>query len=157
MFTWSQPNCAGTQPRSRHRHTATALPNDSIVIWGGIGGGNSVHLFETTSSTWYEPAVAGVQPVARYGHEAVLIGMYLASSPIIYYYYYYYYYYFHVHLCLDFICLPEQSLFFFGGHDGRKSLDDMWELELTTMQWQQCSVSGKVLYACFFLKSFLVA
>ena len=38
----------------------------------------------------------------------------------------------------------EQSVVVVGGHDGTKSLDDVWELDLTTMTWRNPQISGMV-------------
>ncbi len=73
-MTWNQPATSGTTPRARYRHSATALPNDTLLIWGGIGGGTEVFIFETSSNTWVCPKTSGSPPTDRYNHTAALIG-----------------------------------------------------------------------------------
>ncbi len=45
-MTWTKPVTHGTTPSPRSRHTATAVgPN--MVIFGGVGGGNDIHVLES--------------------------------------------------------------------------------------------------------------
>jgi hypothetical protein len=59
-------------PSPRSRHSATAVgPN--MVVFGGVGGGNELHILETDTLTWYLPKVSGEPPLPRFGHSATLV------------------------------------------------------------------------------------
>lgn len=107
---WTQPPCAGTPPSTRSKHCAVPLKNDSLFVWGGIGGGNEIYLLETASLTWHIPPSNGTAPSPRYGHSGILV---------------------------------DQSIFIVGGHDGRKVVDDVWELDIVTMTWFPTTLTGK--------------
>ena len=83
---WYQPTTHGNVPNARQRHIAIGLPNQSLLIWGGIGGGNAPCILEVASMTWfdmknqseksiYSSTVDGENvPTARWGHSAVVVG-----------------------------------------------------------------------------------
>lgn len=70
---WSLPSCSGTIPKPRHSHCAASLPNATLMVFGGIGGGNELYMLETMSMTWFVAKAAGSAPSPRFGLSAVLV------------------------------------------------------------------------------------
>ena len=79
---WTVPSCAGTIPKPRYEHTTSALPNEALMVWGGIGGGNDIYMLETSSLTWFQAKVNGTPPPPRFSHSAVVIGAPHQSNPV---------------------------------------------------------------------------
>jgi hypothetical protein len=150
-MAWIQPNCSGTIPKPRHKHCSVALPNDVLFIWGGIGGGSEVYMFETFTQTWFQARVTGNAPSPRWGHSAVLVGEFFSLSitfvisPQ------------DLKIKIYFVVVSEQSLFIIGGHDGQQALSDVYELDLTSMLWIRSKISGQVILNCNFHWSFLLS
>ena len=59
----------------RSRHTAVRY-NTSIIIFGGVRGGNDVMIFDTVSKSWQSKSSAGAiqAPSPRFGHCSITIG-----------------------------------------------------------------------------------
>lgn len=112
-LTWDKPLVYGTLPSPRARHTATAV-GTNLVVFGGVGGGNELHILETDNATWYIPKVGGEPPPPRFGHTATLVDSALDQS---------------------------RKLYIFGGHDGRKSLSDLYLFDTDSMSWSRVSYS----------------
>lgn len=114
-MTWEKPVVYGTLPSPRARHTATAV-GANLVVFGGVGGGNELHILETDNATWYVPKVTGEAPPPRFGHTATLV-----DSP------------------LD----QSRKIYIFGGHDGRKSLSDLYLFDTESMSWARANHGGR--------------
>jgi hypothetical protein len=91
---WSSPKIDGMPPKPRSYHTATAVGNNKIVVFGGNNKTscfNTVHVLEATLSSandgdnssadaaptctwkWSNPTVKGKAPFPRTGHTATLL------------------------------------------------------------------------------------
>eukprot|EP00301_Raphidiophrys_heterophryoidea_P002815 c11300_g1_i2.p1 GENE.c11300_g1_i2~~c11300_g1_i2.p1 ORF type:complete len:1154 (-),score=303.16 c11300_g1_i2:140-3601(-) len=105
---WSHKECSGKLPRPRHHHSTVVLPNLSLLVWGGIGGGDTVSILDISSFTWFTVAVKAGEgtediPSARWGHTSVRLG---------------------------------QMVIMIGGHDGKQALNEVWQLDLSLMTWR---------------------
>ena len=87
-----------------------------MVIFGGVGGGNELHILETDTLTWYVPKVTGEPPLPRFGHSATLVESAADQS---------------------------RKIYIFGGHDGRRSLSDLHMFDTESMNWSKAAVSGR--------------
>ena len=105
----------GTLPSPRSRHSATAL-GTNMVVFGGVGGGNDLHILETDTLTWYIPKVGGEPPLPRFGHTATLVESKADQT---------------------------RKLYIFGGHDGRRSQADLHIFDTEAMTWSKAAVSGR--------------
>lgn len=87
-WKWTLAKTQGVSPKPRSYHTATALPDQRIVIFGGNDANasfNSVHLLQqipvdnTADSVgdkcwrWTNPTCQGTLPSPRTGHSATLL------------------------------------------------------------------------------------
>mmetsp|Transcript_37988 Transcript_37988/g.82650 ORF Transcript_37988/g.82650 Transcript_37988/m.82650 type:complete len:782 (-) Transcript_37988:521-2866(-) len=81
-WKWSVPKIAGSAPRPRSYHTATAVGashgRSRLVIFGGNDEAESfdtVHVLDASNSkmSWFHPVVSGTAPSARSGHIATLL------------------------------------------------------------------------------------
>lgn len=97
-WKWRTPKMQGAAPKPRSYHTATALPDNRVVIFGGNDATQSfatVHVLETSPSStegssttggdgteaghsnnkwqWTHPKVMGQAPTSRTGHSATLL------------------------------------------------------------------------------------
>ncbi len=114
-MTWDKPVVHGQLPSPRSRHSATAV-GANMVVFGGVGGGNELHILETDTLTWYLPKVSGEPPLPRFGHSATLVESAVDQS---------------------------RKIYFFGGHDGRRSLSDLHMFDTESMNWSKAAVSGR--------------
>jgi hypothetical protein len=91
-WKWRTPKIQGAAPKPRSYHTATALPDNRVVVFGGNDATQSfatVHVLETSPSStdgggteanhsntkwqWTHPKVMGQAPASRTGHSATLL------------------------------------------------------------------------------------
>ena len=81
-WKWTNPKIAGSAPRPRSYHSATAVGGSSgrsrLVIFGGNDDAesfNTVHVLDASNSklSWFHPVVSGTPPSARSGHTATLL------------------------------------------------------------------------------------
>jgi hypothetical protein len=91
-WKWRTPKIQGAAPKPRSYHTATALPDNRVVVFGGNDATQSfatVHVLETSPSStdgggteanhsntkwqWTHPKVMGQAPANRTGHSATLL------------------------------------------------------------------------------------
>jgi hypothetical protein len=87
-WKWSIAKVQGVPPKPRSYHTATALPDDRIVIFGGNNADtsfNSVHVLQQINDEnshsidnnkcwrWTNPTCHGILPSPRTGHSATLL------------------------------------------------------------------------------------
>ena len=81
-WKWTNPKIAGSAPRPRSYHSATAVGGSSgrsrLVIFGGNDESesfNTVHVLDASNSklSWFHPVVSGTPPSARSGHTATLL------------------------------------------------------------------------------------
>ena len=80
-WKWRTPKIQGDAPKPRSYHSATALGDNRVVVFGGNDATSSfatVHVLETASSEdgkwqWTHPKVVGYTPCNRTGHSAILL------------------------------------------------------------------------------------
>jgi hypothetical protein len=91
-WKWRTPKIQGAAPKPRSYHTATALPDNRVVVFGGNDATQSfatVHVLETSPSNtdgggaeanhsntkwqWTHPKCMGQAPASRTGHSATLL------------------------------------------------------------------------------------
>lgn len=87
-----------------------------MVVFGGVGGGNELHILETDTQSWYVPKIGGEPPLPRFGHTATLVD---SSSD------------------------QSRKIYSFGGHDGRRSLSDLHIFDTESMNWSKAAISGR--------------
>ena len=117
-FAWTRISSATAPPSPRFGHSAVLVGNH-IVIFGGNDGQRSfdeLWLFSVPSMTWQRPRTAGPPPSPRYNHSCEL--------------------------------LPDGRLMVFAGYASgagveQKYLDDVKELDTTTMCWSRPRVTGE--------------
>lgn len=114
-MVWDKPVVHGTLPSSRSRHTATVV-GANMVVFGGVGGGNDLHILEADTMTWYVPKVGGEPPLPRFGHTCDLVESRADLS---------------------------RRLFFFGGHNGHRSLSDLYVFDTEGMSWTRANTAGR--------------
>ena len=75
---WFPGFTTGEAPEPRVGHTATALQNGNLLVFGGMMEAekylNDVHVLDPSLFNWYRPAVKGAPPKGRYHHSAVRVG-----------------------------------------------------------------------------------
>lgn len=74
VYSWFKPLIRGAPPKARSYHTATAMADGKIVVFGGNGASKSfreVYYLDTETWTWHEPETSGDLPRSRTGHSAV--------------------------------------------------------------------------------------
>ena len=75
---WFPGFTTGEAPEPRVGHTATALQNGNLLVFGGMTEAekylNDVHVLDPSLFNWYRPAVKGAPPKGRYHHSAVRVG-----------------------------------------------------------------------------------
>lgn len=101
-----------TVPEARWKHSATAINDTHILIFGGYRSStqrlNDVWVLDTAKDKWSQPLATGrVQPSPRGAHAAALVG---------------------------------HKLYIFGGYGGegfaRQDFNDLYALDLETWEWQ---------------------
>jgi hypothetical protein len=71
---WERKDTSGQTPSPRHRHSAVAISDTQILVFGGSGMGNDNNLYVLDVSTmvWNIPAINhGEIPTSRWGHTCV--------------------------------------------------------------------------------------
>eukprot|EP00741_Cyanophora_paradoxa_P010725 tig00020538_g10367.t1 len=113
--------CSGELPSGRAHHSATALPDASILIIGGqIGQGSGtltadVYKLKTNTKQWIKVQVTpGPAPSARGYHSATLVGT---------------------------------KVVVVGGWDGY-TRNDVWELDVNSQTWWPVECTGKLPARC---------
>ncbi|MBN1658551.1 MAG: hypothetical protein JXA93_09135 [Anaerolineae bacterium] len=117
-FHWRQLTPAGTPPPARRWHTAVyEYPGARMIVFGGGGVWgllNDVWILDLTpgAEAWSQQAVSGTIPQGRVQHAAALENYGVA-------------------------------MYVFGGAgSGGALLDDTWQLDITTWQWNQILRTG---------------
>eukprot|EP01118_Nematostelium_gracile_P014914 TRINITY_DN5893_c0_g1_i1.p1 TRINITY_DN5893_c0_g1~~TRINITY_DN5893_c0_g1_i1.p1 ORF type:complete len:479 (-),score=121.39 TRINITY_DN5893_c0_g1_i1:67-1503(-) len=154
-MTWSRPITTGSTPGQRAGHTMTSVGTKLFIFGGGDGYHylNDLHLLDTETMAWSQAYVTGTSPAARSRHTATLIGnkiyvfgggddsrvyndLYIFDTetmswsrpptkgdpPVARWG--------HTTTLID-----DDKLLVFGGHDGNKMLNDIFELEVSTLTW----------------------
>eukprot|EP00298_Acanthocystis_sp_HF-20_P016336 c21453_g1_i2.p1 GENE.c21453_g1_i2~~c21453_g1_i2.p1 ORF type:complete len:300 (-),score=150.23 c21453_g1_i2:23-922(-) len=74
-MTWYLKETKGDLPSPRQRHAAVALQNDTLLIFGGNGADNTIHILDCYAFGWsIKVSRSDVKPSARWGHSMTLIG-----------------------------------------------------------------------------------
>jgi hypothetical protein len=81
LWKWHTPRVLGSAPKPRSYHSASAVRDNRVVIFGGNDADasfNSVHVLEAcaddaTQWRWINPTVKGRPPSARTGHSATVL------------------------------------------------------------------------------------
>jgi len=164
-FRWNKVEAKGTVPPGRYRHSATAIDETRMLVFGGMSKNqrfDDCHIFTIDSeggSTWSEPQYAGSPGVPRGQHSAnlwkgcvVFFGGYGGAGQARMFLN-------EVHV-LDLAAqewqkpvpkgnpprprsshsatlVEKQNLYVIGGRDQTTNFDDMHILELPTMTWSQ--------------------
>jgi hypothetical protein len=121
-LTWKAVRARGRQPCPRAFHTANALGDNRMVLFGGGGKGeseerptylNDVWLYKTDGTSWEACSVDGEPPLPRAAHAAVL-----ASHS-------------------------RAQLVVSGGTDGQETFNDLWLMTIASPRWEQLRTSGE--------------
>ena len=121
--TWRQPRVRSSSPPPRVFHTANALQESRVMVFGGSGTPdddgkptffNDVWLFIIDRAEWELCSVAGEPPAPRAAHASVL----LCSSR------------------------TTPSLIIFGGTDGARPMGDTWIMSIATARWETLATRG---------------
>lgn len=121
---WAQIEAKGTVPEARSAHTA-AIHDDKMFVFGGWNGDkctNDMYQLDLNSNVWARVQTTGTSPCARCSHGTVVYAQ--GGSP---------------------------KLYIFGGYamerastSSRGYLNDLFELDLTTMVWSERKQGGDV-------------
>jgi len=116
--TLSRVSTSGESPSHRGGHSATAVDNDKIFVFGGAccSGGPYVFfddsfVFNPTNNHWTKIPVKGKKPSKRAQHAAVFLE-------------------------------PIQTVLIIGGFDGTNVLNDVWGFSLTELTWKEWITRG---------------
>lgn len=116
---WVKPEIEGTAPSARFGHSATAITDHSIVIFGGATSTttfvNDMHMLDLKKMQWHRVSSRGLPPRARQGHTVVKIPARVPRRP--------------------------PMLVVFGGvsvvHDEQHFPKDMYTFDLVNRQWAE--------------------
>mmetsp|Transcript_7599 Transcript_7599/g.46843 ORF Transcript_7599/g.46843 Transcript_7599/m.46843 type:complete len:474 (+) Transcript_7599:44-1465(+) len=113
---WFPAYTSGVAPNARGGHTATALPNGNVVVFGGIQGNgkwaNDIHVLDTRVYNWFKPPIRGAPPKTRSYHTATAIG--------------------------------DSKIVVFGGNGASKSFKEVYYLDTETWTWHEPETGGDV-------------
>ncbi|GAQ89906.1 hypothetical protein KFL_005750070 [Klebsormidium nitens] len=112
-MVWFAAHTTGQPPTARAGHSATALTNGQILIFGGISGSkwlNDASVLNTGSWSWSRPVIKGTPPKARCYQTATQIG----SRVVI-----------------------------FGGNGSKQCFREVHVLDTASWTWSQPEVSGE--------------
>lgn len=75
-LAWIQPKVSGEKPLPRNAHSMTVV-EDRLFLFGGHSGCKhltDMHIFDTVTLTWTKPQLRGSPPPGLRGHSATLVG-----------------------------------------------------------------------------------
>lgn len=105
--SWSQPKISGPSPTARRKHTAVAISDSTMLLFGGIDTShqvvNDLWKFDILTNTWTKIQTSK-SPAPRHSHTAVLY---------------------------------EGSMIIFGGLGASSFLGDVWKYSAETNTWQE--------------------
>eukprot|EP00741_Cyanophora_paradoxa_P001154 tig00000459_g1112.t1 len=117
---WSEIAALGSLPSPRYGHSAVALGDSQMLVFGGWGFDmlsngeghlSDLYLLPTDTMKWERIAASGPTPPARYGHAAVMV--------------------------------DAKHMLVFGGWGAGPLLNDAWLLDVESMRWAPLKVRGR--------------
>ena len=153
-MNWVQLQVEGSLPQARNAHTMTVV-GKKLFLFGGHSGNKhlkDLHVFDTELMTWFEPNVFGPPPKGLRGHTASIVGskiylfggydghgrssdLYILDSETMIWSH-----------SIEAEGLPvgrqrhtacsvnNQYIYFFGGFDGSKWLNDIFILDVAKLE-----------------------
>ena len=134
-FEWSKPETMGASPKPRWRHSATLLPANKVLIFGGFHSStnrfNDLHIFDTITRSWEQPLESECDFTPRGNHipsKTAGPGMPTPRGA-------------------HSATLVDNLVFVFGGYGGfgyaRRDFNDMYTLDLDDYTWAKINPKGK--------------